>query len=43
MLKQLKALLGLAPRVRPGVLYLPTIREAEARRAALSRPTPRRA
>jgi uncharacterized Zn finger protein len=43
MLKQLKALLGLSPRVQPAVVYLPTIREAEARRrAALARPSPRR-
>jgi hypothetical protein len=44
MLKQLKALLGLSPRVQPAIVYLPTIREAEARRrAALTRPNrPRR-
>ena len=34
MLRELKALLGLAPKARPVTLYLPTVREAEARRAA---------
>lgn len=34
MLREIKALLGLAPQAQPVVLYLPTVREAEARRAA---------
>ena len=43
MLLKLRMLIGLAPRVQPGVLYLPTIRQAEARRAArIQRPEPDR-
>ena len=34
MLREIKALLGLAPKTQSVVLYLPTVREAEARRAA---------
>jgi hypothetical protein len=41
MLRELKALLGLAPKAQPVTLYLPTIREAEARRAARLVPTRR--
>jgi hypothetical protein len=34
VLREIKALLGLAPKVQPVVNYLPTVREVEARRAA---------
>lgn len=42
MLREIKALLGLAPKAQPVINYLPTVREAEARRAARLL-TPRRA